>query len=109
MSFEIIPSRFGGQVSGKLGKMRKPQAFSVLPTDDGRIIVQSSKSIGIFDYHGTKGRFTTKGKYFHDLAMAESFDFPAEFVKLCLEVAPALDKEITVGGVTIQTTVKILK
>ena len=96
------------RVSAKLGRMRKPQDFLVSPTSDGRVMVQSDKSIGIFDKTGV-GRFTTKGPYFPHLAFAPPFEFPPEFVTACLEACPAMGSQTVLGGgaVVVENTIEV--
>lgn len=95
-------------VSAKLGSMRKAQDFLIQPTSDGRVMVQSTKSIGIFDPKTGEGRLCTTGCYFVHLSIAKPFSFPPEFVSEVLHACPSLGGETTVGGVTIQHTVKII-
>jgi len=98
------------RVEAKLARMRKPQSFIVMPMDDGRIMVQSDKSIGVFDYSG-HGVLNTKGCYFPHLTKfmgAVEFDFPPEFVRECLAVCPALDSIEDIGGVIVENTVRVV-
>jgi hypothetical protein len=74
------------RVTYKLGNMRKPQNFMVTKTDKGNFLVQSDKSIGMFNSEG-KGLLNTKGCYFPYLsrqAGAIPFTFPTEFVAACM-------------------------
>lgn len=96
------------KVYAKLGKMRKEQDFIVQPRSDGTIMVQSDRSIGVFDFKTGKGKLNTKGCYFTHLATAEPFDFPPEFVQACLEVCPSQGGETTVGGATFVHTVQVI-
>lgn len=76
------------RVTAKLGKMRKPQEFSVTRDQSGIYYVQSDKSTGRFDGKG-RGWLNTKGCYFHHLSFfagARAFDFPSEFVQECQEI-----------------------
>ncbi len=77
-------------VTAQLGNMRKPQEFTVYPkTGDGRIIVQSDKSIGQFDPETGKGVLNTRGCYFPHLSGAlgaQEYDFPDDFVEKCREI-----------------------
>ncbi len=77
-------------VEGKFGKMRKAQRYTVYPIQNGRITVQSDKSIGMFDAATGKGVLNLKGTSFNDLYPAfgaQPFEFPAEFVKRCKAIA----------------------
>lgn len=102
------------RVEAKLHTMRKPQSFHVSPTSDGRVMVQSDKSIGMFDFRTGKGVLNTKGCYFPHLNKvlgAFPYTFPPEFVSACLEACPALDS-ITVygsGGTTVLTVVNTVQ
>lgn len=109
--FEIVPGYFGPRVKGKLAGQRKERTFTVQPTDDDRIIVQADGCIGSFDVRTGKGVLNTKGQYFAHLNKimgAVEFEFPKEFVRLCLEAAPALDSETSRGGVTVVNTVRTI-
>lgn len=78
----------GKYVIAKLGKMRKPQEFSVRRDQSGIYYVQSDKSTGRFDGKG-RGWINFKGTYFHHLNFfmgARAFDFPPEFVQECQEI-----------------------
>lgn len=106
MDFEVQ----GTSVVGKLARMRKPQRFRVWPTSDGKIMVQSERSIGMFDYRTGAGRLSVDGSYFHHLAVAPSYQYPVEFVRACLQACPALDGVTEVGGgaVVISNTVEVV-
>lgn len=97
------------RIEAKLGRMRKPQSFVVMPTDDGEhLIVQSDKSIGRFNWRTGKGVLNIKGCYFPHLSKvlgAEEYEFPAEFVAEAMKACPSLDGQTTMGGVTIMHTV----
>lgn len=98
------------RVVAKIANMRKPQDFSVSPMSDGRIMVQSDKSIGTFDFRTCKGVLNTKGCHFphlHPALGAAEFEFPPEFVKECLTACPALDSVSDVGGVLIHNTIEV--
>lgn len=90
-------------VNAKLANMRKPQEFMVSPMSDDRIMIQSDKSIGIFDYKTGEGRLCMKGCYFPHLALAVPYTFTREFVRECLAVCPATDSvtRVVSGGTTI--------
>lgn len=100
------------RVSAKLGNMRKPQDFIALPVkrgDDPLLMIQSDKSIGIFNYRTGDGRLNTKGCYSPHLAMAKPFIFPMDFVAACLEAAPSLGGTTEIApGITIQNTVQVI-
>lgn len=100
------------KVSAKLGNMRKPQDFIVLPVkrgDDPLLMIQSDKSIGIFNYRTGEGKLNTKGCYFPHLAMAKPFTFPMDFVADCLEAAPSLGGTTEIApGIIIQNTVQVI-
>ena len=106
--FTLTPGYFGPKVTGKLGRMRKPQSFSVQPASDGSIIVQSDKSIGQFFPGDVEGRLNTKGSYFPHLAMAPRFTFPAEFIALAEEACLARGETTTRGGVTLVNEITVI-
>lgn len=103
---------FGKRVTAKLGRMRKPQDFTVQPVNDGEhLIVQSAKSIGRFNMRTGEGVLNIKGCYFPHLNPflgAEPFTFPPEFVADCLEACPTLDGQTefkTESGTTLLTVI----
>jgi hypothetical protein len=96
------------KVSAKLGSMRKPQDFLIQPTDDGRVLVQSTKSIGWFEPKTGKGRLCTTGCYSWHLSTAKPFRFPPEFISEALHACPSLGGETIHHTVTIKNTVKII-
>lgn len=112
--FELVATPFGKDedvdVVGKLGSMRKPQAFSVRPATDGTLYIQSDKSTGKLNFRTGEGVLNTKGTTFMHLQGlgAQPFTFPPDFVRACLAACPALGSETTVGGVTFVNTVKVL-
>lgn len=109
--FAIVPGYFGQRVRGKLAGQRKPRDFSVHLRSDELLLVQGDGCIGTFDFRTRKGVLNTKGEYFphlHPSMGARPFEFPAEFVKLCLEVCPALGSETTDGGITIVNTIEVI-
>lgn len=55
------------KVKLKLSKMSKEQTFVVSKIDE-LILIQSNKSIGLFDPATGKGRLNTKGCYFQHLS-----------------------------------------
>lgn len=76
------------RVSAKLANMRKPQEFMVTMSDKGNIMIQSSKSIGMFNPETGKGLLNVKGCYFVHLSTlggAKPYEFPAEFIAECKE------------------------
>ncbi len=73
---------FTPRVTAKLGRMRDPQDFLVYQERNGKIMVQSQKSIGEFDVATGKGKLSTTGKHPRDLKDASAFQFPSEFVEL---------------------------
>jgi len=78
------------RISAKLGNMRKEQEFLPQKTDKGNYVVQSDKSIGIFDDTG-KGVLNTRGCYFPHLNPAlgaKPYQFPAWFVAQVKELYP---------------------
>jgi hypothetical protein len=111
-TFEMIPGYFGPRVRGKLATMRKPRDWSVSPVDDGSIMVQADGAIGQFDFRSRKGILNTKGEYFPHLSPAlgaKPYEFPAEFVRLCLEACPGLGSESSRGGVTVVNTIRTIR
>lgn len=88
-------------VTAKLGNMRKAQEFVVYPPrEDGKIMVQSNKSIGLFDPDTGKGILNIKGSYtpyLHPATGAKPYDFPQEFIDECKKKQP--QKGDTIGGI----------
>ena len=81
------------RITAKIGKMRKPQDFIVYPpsTAEGKIVIQSDKSIAMFDENTGKGLLNIKGCYFVHLNQALGaipYEFPMEFVNACKEAQP---------------------
>lgn len=103
---------FGGSVWAKLGTQRKQQEYLVMPIEDGeRIVVQSDKSIGIFNFRTGKGLLNQKGSYFPHLSPAlgaKAYTFPAEFVAQCLKQCPTLDGATDIGGVIVQHNIEVV-
>lgn len=110
--FEMVPGYFGPRVRGKLGTMRKARDWSIQPVDDGEtIIVQGDGAIGTFNFRTRQGRLNIRGEYFVHLSPAlgaKPYEFPAEFVRLCLEACPGLGSESTRGGVTVVNTIRTI-
>jgi hypothetical protein len=99
-------------VAGTFGNMRKPQEFIVLPTSDDNIVVQSDKSIGMFDPETGRGVLNTKGKYFPHLTPAggaQPFTFPRDFITACLRACPSTGGETALAGgaVIVKHTVQV--
>lgn len=112
MTYELVPGYFGPRVRGKLAGQRKSRDWCVSPVDDGTIMVQGDGCIGQFDFRTRAGILNTKGEYFPHLSPAlgaKSYEFPAEFVRLCLEACPGLDSESTRGGVTVVNTIRTIR
>jgi hypothetical protein len=110
-TFELVPGYFGPQVKGKLAGQRKARTWSVRPADDGSIYVQADDATGRFDFRTRKGVLGLKGSTFLHLNRALGaidFEFPEEFVRLCLEACPALGSESSRGGVTMVNTIKVI-
>lgn len=101
------------KVTAKLGGMRKPQEFCVLPMkregeETTTLMIQSDKSIGILDFRTGKGKLNTKGCYTPHLMLAQPFDFPPEFVQACLEACPSLGGTTEIApGIIMQHTVQV--
>jgi hypothetical protein len=109
--FEMVPGYFGPRVRGKLAGQRKARDWSVSPVDDGSILVQGDGCIGQFDFRTRRGVLNTKGEYFLHLSAAlgaKRYEFPAEFVRLCLEACPGLGSESSRGGVTVVNTIRTI-
>lgn len=107
----LVDGYFGKCVEAKLDKMRKPRRWSVMPTDRDTLIVQAENAIGEFNFRTRDGILNTTGGYFphlHPALGAKRFEFPAEFVALCLEACPSMDGETSRGGVTLVHTVKTI-
>lgn len=94
----------------KLGRMRKPDSYHVMPASDGQLIVQGHKSIGKLDFRTREGVLTTKGCYFPHLALATPFTFPEDFVAKALEACPSQGGTTELGGgmVILQNTVELI-
>jgi hypothetical protein len=78
------------EVTGKFGKMRKAQRYTVYPKEGRYIVVQSDRSIGRFDAETGVGVLNPNGKYFMQLSLslgAQPFVFPEEFVSACRVIA----------------------
>jgi hypothetical protein len=92
--------------SAKLGKMRKPQEFvAFIDNATGKIIVQSDKSIGLFDPETGKGILNIKGSYFIHLNVvlgAKPFQFPPDFVEMaktaCFKPGDQIGAGVFMGG-----------
>lgn len=97
----------GKRVTGKLARMRKAQTWTVLPMSDSRLMVQSDRSIGCFDFRTGRGRFNTAGCYFPHLAVAAAVVFPADFVTACLQACPPLDSVTVTPTAIINNTVEV--
>jgi hypothetical protein len=111
-TYELVPGYFGPRVRGKLATMRKPRDWSVSPVDDGSIMVQTNGAIGQFNFRSRQGVLNTKGEYFPHLSPAlgaKPYEFPAEFVRLCLEACPGLGSESSRGGVTVEHTIRTIR
>jgi len=77
-------------IQAKLGNMRKAQEFIAQKTDKGNYLVQSDKSIGMFDTSG-EGVLNIKGSYFPHLSPvlgAKPYQFPEWFVAQVKEFYP---------------------
>lgn len=99
-------------VTAKIDRMRKPQDFRVSPMSDGRVMVQSAKSIGTFDFRTREGVLNTRGCYFphlHPALGARPYVFPADFVRACLDACPALDSvtQYHGGAIIVENTVRV--
>lgn len=85
----------------KLGNMRKPQDFSIYPEgDDGKILIQSNKSIGSFDKVTGEGLLNTKGCYFMHLNTfmgAKPYTLPADILKEVVANIPKKGDHIGCG------------
>ena len=97
-------------VTAKLAGMRKAREWSVMPTSDDRILVQTIGAVGIFDWRTGAGRLCTRGGYFPHLAVAKAFTFSAEFVIACLRVCPSLGGETVLcdGMVIVEHTAQVI-
>ncbi|HUA09476.1 MAG TPA: hypothetical protein VMA98_09390 [Candidatus Acidoferrales bacterium] len=96
-------------VRAKIAGMRKLREWTVMPTSDDRIIVQTDGAIGIFDWRNGKGRLCTKGGYYPHLRMAAPYIFPLDFVRACLQACPSLGGTHALGdgAVIVENTVRI--
>ncbi len=98
-------------VSGRLATMRKPQEFTPQPMSDGRVLVQSDKSIGIFDPATGKGVLNQKGSYYPHLSPALGafvYEFPAEFVAACMAALPTPGGQTDLGSVIVNHTIEVI-
>jgi len=119
--YKVKSGPLGGRyVIAKLGKMRKAREWLVQATSDDRIIVQgnyledgrtecATGAIGMFGVDGKGGRLCTQGGYFPHLSIAKPFEFPAEFVRTCLDICQPLGSETTESGVTVMHTVEVVR
>lgn len=97
------------RVTGKLHTMRKPQEFSVLTMSDGRVMVQSDKSIGVINPDTGDGQLSVKGNTFMHLSLnGFTYAFPAEFVQACLSVIERQGATTDLGGVIQINTGKVI-
>jgi hypothetical protein len=77
---------FAKNVSGQFAGMRKPQSFTLYPAKrEGKIMIQSDKSIGLLDPDTGTGTFY-KGKGEHPGFMmlslyGEPITYPADFTR----------------------------
>jgi hypothetical protein len=76
-------------VIAQLRNMKRPMEFVVVPLSDGRILVQSERGVGAFDFRTGKGKFMAIGDSITALINALPYDFPPEFVEECLRVCPS--------------------
>jgi hypothetical protein len=93
--------------------MRKPQNFSVAPMSDGRIMIQSDKSIGMFDPETGAGVLNIRGCYFphlHAALGAKPITFPADFVAECVKVLPTPGGQTSLAGgaIVVVNTVQVI-
>lgn len=77
-------------MTAKIPGMRNAREWSVMPTNDDHIIVQSDGAIGMFDWRTGSGKLCTRGGYFPHLAIARPYTFPQNFVQACLRACPSL-------------------
>jgi hypothetical protein len=98
------------QVTAKFHTMRKPQGFLVQTTTDGRICVQSERSIGIFDPATGEGRLSVKGNTFvHLSAYSIIYVFPDDFRKACADVLNKQRPKTNLGGVVVSNTITVIE
>jgi hypothetical protein len=102
------------RVTAKLANQRKARDWLVSPCDDGELIVQADGAIGKFDFRTRTGVLNTRGGYFMHLSPvmgAKAYEFPADFVRDCLEACPALDGQTSLAGgaVIVENTVRTLR
>ena len=81
-------------VNLKLGNMRKPQEFVITQQGTDKFIIQSDKSIGVFNLDGI-GKLNTKGQYFPHLAFAKPYNLTVPQV---IECRDAMTKDGDVMG-----------
>jgi hypothetical protein len=87
-------------IRAKLGTMRVPQDFTVLSQGEN-IIIQSSKSIGIFDPKTGHGLLNTTGTYAPYLSPALGavpYTFSRDVVAAALAVCPPHGKAMLLVG-----------
>ena len=83
-------------IKAKLGNMRKEQDFICSKTDKGNYLVQSDKSIGMFNAEG-RGVLNVRGCYFPHLSPAlgaKPYEFPTWFVAQVREFYPEVGELI---------------
>jgi hypothetical protein len=100
-------------VTAKLGTQRKAQTYTVMPTSDGKIMVQSDKAIGEFYPQTGKGMLNIKGSYYPYLSRrlgAVEYQFPADFVAECVRVCPTPGETTSLAGgvVLMHNTVQVV-
>lgn len=83
----------------KLDSMRKYQEFLVSPTSDNRFMIQSDKSIGIFDIKTGIGKLNTKGCYFVHLDWgSKPYTLTPEQLSECLKACSSLGGTTSLAG-----------
>lgn len=93
MAAPYVEYRFAGR--------RKAESFILYPPkDDGRIMFQSDKSIGIVDLETKTGKLYlgTRVAYGVHLMHAPDLEFPDDFIELVKAVLPKPGEVISLGG-----------
>lgn len=92
-------------VSYQFKGRRKPESFILYPPkDDGRIMFQSDKSIGIVDLETKTGKLYlgTRVAYGVHLMHAPDLEFPDDFIELIKAALPKPGEVINLGGGMVQ-------
>lgn len=85
------------QVTTKIGRMRKPDSYIVLPTRDGRVYLRGLRSVAVLDYRKGTVTYSTKGTCASLLATGLTVPADPEFTYDCLRVCPSYGGETEIS------------